>query len=63
MVVKVGRENLKTVKVRNFGKRPFRSKAVKVVIVGNLPTFTQSCGFYTSFYQLIVPTTWPFVNL
>ncbi len=63
MVVKVGRENVKAVKVCNFGKSPFGSKSVKAVTVGNLLTFTQSYGCSTGFYQLILPTTWPSVNL
>jgi hypothetical protein len=54
MVVKVGRENVKAVKIRNFGKSPFGSKALKVVTVGNLLTFTQSYGCSTGFYQLIL---------
>ncbi len=49
MVVKVGRENVKAVKVCNFGKSPFRSKALKVVTVGNLLTFTNFDGFSTDF--------------
>ncbi len=54
MVVKIGRENVKAVKVRNFGKRPFGNKSVKAVTVGYILAFTQSCDFSTGFYQLIL---------